>query len=1297
MYLRLLKFQTSRSNSFQTLSFNADLNITEKSCHFCRILQNCTEVRHRYLSTFLNPSPLKTQKVRKRRTKRKNTTELLEVSNKSTLQLTTKVQKANLNDLENLLQIKKDVCKPRAKSPFSSSEHTYDNLSVINQSSNENNNLETLTDKDWRILSMLGFPNHLNGPDENSNLKIDKDISPIDKNDFEEILLTEEDYVMDDSIDILDSVSGSNLNFEENVKEYFNTDQIKPKRKISKKTPKVISEKAKLLLLQKRKEMINKTVAAYIEVCVEQKKIKRAEYALAFYQHKALASFKTPIVDENTYNALLKSYASKGQLDEIFNIWQKMENDKVNPNLQTYIILLYGFGKNTSKDVVLKKKVEKYLIEAKKKGYNFNKMMNDGVFLEDERQTVFETMKIFDRNFKPRYNIPIMHYNNELVNDLNHQDQSRSPKKELGSNGFFDSDDLKKRIDEQLEQEQQISITVKNIEAREQPSEETLRYRNYVEELHKNWTEAATEAFKRNLWGLSNEKSAINQDVFMKIIPIEDFVTIIVDEAKKLSHGSETYSPTVNMLYRDLGNKVYRRYMVLKRKNTGVLDKILSIHNEYCEDYANSHKKLDVLPTHVDNLNPRQKWQWFEHNLKPQGSTLDMDHREWVLSVVSQIGKFLYHIIMHDLKIDVNCMKPNSKQKKDFPAFYNIFRYENRKLKEEVKPHPVLVKLIRASVPETMSFAVDEVPMLCPPVPWTSVENGGYLITSSQMVRLPSFAQNQKKILKSTPTQNLYPVFDSLNQLGAVPWKVNTKILEVITEVFNNGGSAKLDVPEPPSSLSPPVQPPNLKDLEKTARLDFLKQKLQYQRQKAEMHSLRCDCLYRLCLAHHFRDKIFWLPHNMDFRGRVYPLPPHLNHLGSDLARSMLVFAEPRPLGPNGLNWLKIHLINLTGLKKRNSVKDRLQYAEESMDLIFDSADNPLDGKRWWAESDEPWQTLACCIEIADVVRSGDPENYRSHYPVHQDGSCNGLQHYAALGRDKTGGFSVNLCPANVPQDVYSAVVALVEERRRIDAQNGVEIAKILEGHIKRKVIKQTIMTSVYGVTWYGARLQISKQLKDIDNFPTNQVFVASNYLATKTFDSLRSMFTSAKEIQDWFTECAKLICSVGGQHMEWVTPLGLPIVQPYIKHRTFKKNSLYEPYLDDKFEKPYVSKHKNAFPPNFIHSLDSTHMMLTSLNCERKGLTFVSVHDCFWTHPSTVDIMNKICREQFVALHSQPILEELSLYLTQKYSYSNAVLANDGSVLDLTRKKMNKVLSNLPQTGDLDIKQVLDSVYFFS
>lgn len=62
----------------------------------------------------------------------------------------------------------------------------------------------------------------------------------------------------------------------------------------------------------------------------------------------------------------------------------------------------------------------------------------------------------------------------------------------------------------------------------------------------------------------------------------------------------------------------------------------------------------------------------------------------------------------------------------------------------------------------------------------------------------------------------------------------------------------------------------------------------------------------------------------MDFRGRVYPIPPHLSHMGSDLARSILVFAESRPLGHEGLNWLKLHLVNLTGLKKRNSIAERL-------------------------------------------------------------------------------------------------------------------------------------------------------------------------------------------------------------------------------------------------------------------------------------------------------------------------------------------------------------------------------------
>ena len=82
-----------------------------------------------------------------------------------------------------------------------------------------------------------------------------------------------------------------------------------------------------------------------------------------------------------------------------------------------------------------------------------------------------------------------------------------------------------------------------------------------------------------------------------------------------------------------------------------------------------------------------------------------------------------------------------------------------------------------------------------------------------------------------------------------------------------------------------------------------------------------------------------------------------------------MVYYQAKPLGIDGFIWLKLHCINLRGLKKRDSVRKRLMYAEEVMDDILDSADNPLTGRTWWMKSDELWQTLSACIEIAKVHR----------------------------------------------------------------------------------------------------------------------------------------------------------------------------------------------------------------------------------------------------------------------------------------------------------------------------------------
>lgn len=115
---------------------------------------------------------------------------------------------------------------------------------------------------------------------------------------------------------------------------------------------------------------------------------------------------------------------------------------------------------------------------------------------------------------------------------------------------------------------------MRSIESKSNPTEEVLYYRKVFDEHVALWEKAAMEAFNRDLAALSAQRNALSMEPYMRCIPAKDFVNIIVEEAKKIALGSETYSPTVNLLYKDLGTKVYARYKVLKKQKSGVLDKV---------------------------------------------------------------------------------------------------------------------------------------------------------------------------------------------------------------------------------------------------------------------------------------------------------------------------------------------------------------------------------------------------------------------------------------------------------------------------------------------------------------------------------------------------------------------------------------------------------------------------------------------------------------------------------------------------------------------------------------------------
>lgn len=131
--------------------------------------------------------------------------------------------------------------------------------------------------------------------------------------------------------------------------------------------------------------------------------------------------------------------------------------------------------------------------------------------------------------------------------------------------------------------------------------------------------------------------------------------------------------------------------------------------------------------------------------------------------------------------------------------------------------------------------------------------------------------------------------------------------------------------------------------------------------------------------------KVFFYPHNLDFQGRAYLMHPYLNHLGSDLCRAILEFSTGHLLGKSGLHWLKIHLANLyAGGVDKLSHEDRIAFTENHLDDIFDSANRPLERRRWWLNAEDPFQFLAVCINLTDVLRSSSPETFVSHVPVHQ-------------------------------------------------------------------------------------------------------------------------------------------------------------------------------------------------------------------------------------------------------------------------------------------------------------------------
>lgn len=618
-------------------------------------------------------------------------------------------------------------------------------------------------------------------------------------------------------------------------------------------------------------------------------------------------------------------------------------------------------------------------------------------------------------------------------------------------------------------------------------------------------------------------------------------------------------------------------------------------------------------------------------------------------------------------------------------------------------------------------------PMVIPPKPWTNPFDGGYYINLKKPLQLVRMSAKDCDALYSDV--DMPTVYKAVNAIQDTAWHINNRVLEVANAVCSwEHIPEALEMPTA-NPAEPPVRPIEA-DTNKDVQREWRQAMTSYYQEdnKRKAKRILVNCILKL--ANDFKDdEAIYFPHNLDFRGRVYPVTL-IHPQGNDFMKSMLEFSEGVELGKDGHTWLAFQGANMWGLDKK-PIEERITWVYENSDMIISIAEKPLDNLQW-TEADSPWEFLAFCFEWNDYLKIG--ETFKSKLAVAFDGSCSGLQHFSAMLRDEVGGEAVNLKPDNHVHDIYGIVAEKVKELLKKDMQEGTDdtieatedgssylkkgtksLAKEWLDHgVSRSVTKRPTMTLCYGASKFG----FADQILEDTVYPAlahnplsfSKPSQSARYMAGLIWDSLKGVVVKAVEAMEWLQTASGLLAkdkNIEGKNLPttWITPAGFPVKQKYPKVRVKRLNTVLsgsikifdttsgstEEATDGSvlrlaFAEPTDEidsrKQKQGIAPNFVHSMDASHLMLTVCACVDKGVNaFAMIHDSYGVPAGYGSIMFTTVREVFVSTYTEnDVLQDLHDH-----------------ICNLLSPKMLKDLPEVPTKGDLDLDCAKESMYAFS
>lgn len=609
-----------------------------------------------------------------------------------------------------------------------------------------------------------------------------------------------------------------------------------------------------------------------------------------------------------------------------------------------------------------------------------------------------------------------------------------------------------------------------------------------------------------------------------------------------------------------------------------------------------------------------------------------------------------------------------------------------------VDPTPALLQHIEQTMTHRVLDFMIYKPMVTKPIPWSdsNLFKGGYY--SDKVKSYPLIKGAKKRDLDRIDKMDLSKVLPAINALQETPWRVNKIVLDMLQWAMYVRGGNIAGLP-PANARDLPPAPIGYGEDEAITKAHnqvcFL-----IHSENREMISKRLMVLVTIAIAQQFKGfKEIYFPHNLDSRGRAYPLPVFLQPQGPDFTKALLEFAHGEPIeNEEQACWLAIAGANAYGNDKV-SLQERVNWVQDNDELIFSIAQDPKHDLRW-LEASEPFQFLRFCLEWKAFWDTG--YGFVSHMVVPVDATCSGLQHYSAMLRDEIGGRSVNLVPGLARQDIYQDVADKVIEAMMTD---GSDIARDwIKFGINRKITKRQVMVVPYSGTFSSCmeytREAVLEKIKEGHPCPWDHMNPDDHnkrivYLSKLIWQAIDEVVVKGKQAMQWLADAAReyakwanknLKGSAYSKHMTWVTPDGFEVIH----YRADEKQKVFNTYLDGRVQLSYYEETERlsskdlalAVAPNFVHSLDAN-LLRASVN---KGLDlgithYAMIHDSFGVHASRMSIfLNQCVKPAFVEMYQQDVLKEFA----------------DRLPPDLT-------VEPLPCRGTLVLEDVANSEFFFS